>query len=374
MSKTPPTLESADQKQVQTRRRAWLAWAAASTAALASVSACGGGKAIQPGGGGSGVIPPAPAPVAPPPPAAGPAPTTGGVTPVAVGLFAPLAGINPETALGYTFNRNTGVAFEDNDDQGRGLQLGMVAQFSGGLAGPVETTTASTSVANCVAELRGPITELDRAAGRFTVMGVQVQVGADTRFDTTTAINALSLNAVVQVHGLLSQINDATRLFATRVMVDGVGNNPIHKTTGYVRYASATDAAAGSRVLVGNLGFDVAASSVSGVAFPIPAGTLVQIRQDTRLAAPGNIALSVRPYPVATFLADARVRVQGYVTPAFGTANRSRINGQSVVIGALTQFKGGSFADARAERLVSIEGIWRKEGDAGYIDALTVTF
>jgi Domain of unknown function (DUF5666) len=357
-----------------TQRRAWLAWAAASTAGLSALAGCGGGaKAIQPGGGGSGVTPPpAVAPVPPPAaPVTGPGPT-GGATPVPVGLFAPLAGLNPDTALGYRFNRNSAAVFEDNDDQGQGLQLGMVAQISGGLAGPSDTTLANSTAVNCVAELRGPITQLDRSAGRLTVLGVQVQLGADTQYDSSTALNALALDAVVQVHGLLSQLGDATALFATRVMLAGVSSNPIHKTTGYVRYASAADASAGSRVFIGNVGFDVVASSVTGVRFPVPAGTLVQIRQDTRIAAPGSVALSVRAYPPATFLADARVRVQGYVTPAFGATNRSRINGQALVVGALTQVLGGSFADVRADRLVTIDGIWRQEGDAGYIDALTI--
>ncbi|HMV17349.1 MAG TPA: DUF5666 domain-containing protein [Zoogloea sp.] len=140
---------------------------------------------------------------------------TGGTGPAAVGI-GPISGFGSVIVGGVRYDDSRAVV---TDDEGAprsrlDLRLGMVAEISGSA-----DFTARTGVATAIrygSEVLGPVTSVNTAANRFSVLGVGVDVVADTVFDERlTGVAALGMGDPVEVYGYY---NVATgRFTATRV-------------------------------------------------------------------------------------------------------------------------------------------------------------
>jgi Domain of unknown function (DUF5666) len=158
------------------------------------LNGCGGDLvAVAPGGGGTGSVPPDDRVF------------------VAVG---PVASVNPLTVNGITFNSAaTTITIEAGDDDGKGLQVGMVARVNARTAdngAAIQALAVSTG-----SELRGPIININAKTMTFESLGVLVELDSATQFDGfANGIESMGANDFVQVHGFPSGDN---RIRATLV-------------------------------------------------------------------------------------------------------------------------------------------------------------
>jgi Domain of unknown function (DUF5666) len=128
---------------------------------------------------------------------------TGSVPPddsvfVAIG---PVTNVNPLTVNNVTFNTAAAViSIEAGDDDGKGLQVGMVARVNG-RTGSKGANPQAFSVSTG-AELRGPIAAVDSKTQTFLSVGVVVETNASTQFEGfSNNFNSMGAGDYVQVHG-----------------------------------------------------------------------------------------------------------------------------------------------------------------------------
>ncbi len=160
----------------------------------ALLNGCGGDLvAVAPGGGGTGVVPPDDRVF------------------VAVG---PVTSVSPLVVNSITFNTaGTPIAIESGDDDGKGLQIGMVVRVNARTAD--NGASVKALLVNTGAELRGPISKVDAKTLTFESLGVSIEVDAATHFEgLANGIESMRTNDYVQVHGFPSGDN---RIRATLV-------------------------------------------------------------------------------------------------------------------------------------------------------------
>lgn len=130
------------------------------------------------------------------------------------------------TVTGFGSVYVNGVRYEDNgarvlDDDGNQkvigtddnpLRLGMVVEVAGSIddSGNVRTATQISYGA----EIKGPVTAVDAAAGSFTVFGIEVRTTSATLYANLAGVSALAPGNVVEVHG---HPDAAGRIVATLV-------------------------------------------------------------------------------------------------------------------------------------------------------------
>lgn len=318
-----------------------LAWLLIGSLGLAG---CGGGgpQTIGAGTGGSGDIP------------------------AGAGL-GPVSATQPLTIADIAFDTtNITVRVEDGDDDGRGPLPGMVARAEGGLFAGNRSGRATS--ASTQAELRGPITSVDAAAGRFTAMGQTVRVDGQTRFDNVSGLAALGVGDSIQVHGLAGP---GDTLLATRLQRRSSAST-VFKVVGSVRYEGcATCLPSGQEFLLGGLTVQAQAAALKGLSLPVPPGTLVRVRAGAAAVQGRLVATAIEPYVATPLLADAITRSHGLVMDPKPTG--FQLGGLNVAFDAQTRFEGWTVADPRAELAagarVDVEGRYR----SGTVTAASVT-
>lgn len=300
-----------------------------STALLA---ACGGGaQSVIPGSGGSGI-----------PPAAA---TLG---PVAAGAPITVADV------AWRFENGATLQVLDADDDGRGALPGMVLRLEGAM--DAGSRSASVTRSQLQAELRGPVSSVEAGAQRFQALGLTVQLDSRTVLDGLASLSQLSAGDAVQVHGLIGPDDS---LLATRVQRRS--SNALVKLSGQVRYDNCPTCAPAAGIFrIGTQIVNAGSAQLSGLALPIAAGTSVRVRATQ--AAPVLQASALSPYIDTPLLADAITRVRGLLTePAPG---QFQLQGLALNLGGTVSYSGGSAADLRAGREVTVEGRYRQGGVA----------
>ena len=130
------------------------------------------------------------------------------------------------TVTGFGSVFVNGVRYEDNgarlvDDDGtvkvlgtddNPLKVGMVVEVTGSVDDS-GTVRSATQIAYG-AEIKGPVTAVDAAAGTFNVFGITVRSTATTVYDNIGGVAALTTGNVVEVHG---QPDTNGRIVATYV-------------------------------------------------------------------------------------------------------------------------------------------------------------
>lgn len=252
-------------------------------------------------------------------------------------MFAlPIDGTAPLQAGGLRFDIE-GAEIVDGDDRplaasalapGQGSQIeGTSVNGSGG----IDVRARRVRVAE---QLLGPVSALDPAGGRFSVLGQSVSLGAMTRFDASLPGGAADLanGRRVQVWGEL--VPGRARVYATRVAAVAAPQNFVVRGL-----LLALDRGIG-RALVGALpvGFDPADAAV--VAAGLRVGDIVRARLSTASTASGAMLLS---------MVDDRLRLaDGIAATVEGRIGRVEsptrfvVDGITVDAGSATRREGAS--------------------------------
>jgi Domain of unknown function (DUF5666) len=260
-------------------------WMRCCTVLLAGVLASCGGDLVAPGEGGSGSVPP-------------------DRIFVSIG---PVTSLTPLTVNGFPFDTAaTAIIIEDGDDDGKGLQIGMIARISARSS----TTGSSVQVlaVNTGAELRGPVMTVDLKTQTFTSLGVVVEIDPTTLFEgLTSKLDSLAASDYVQVHGYPSGDD---RIRAT--LVKKRSASPVVKLTANVSRGACTQCQPKSDDFP-LAGFTVKPQDgVRGPGTSIDPGKLVKVTGELSDAPGVLIARAVDDYRVAAAPVDgSRVVIKG---------------------------------------------------------------
>ncbi len=276
-------------------------------------------------------------------------------------VIGPVSAANPLTVSGMVIDRGTfAFSVEDDDDDRRGIQPGMIARVEGAL-GAGDASIRATKTMLSRAELRGPITSLN-GDGTYSVMGVAVLITPQTVLEGPIPAKPATVGDMVQVHGYPYFTGGATgesRLVATRIQWRG--NNAIYKTVVTLGLTASTTPCptcpiAGVQLRLPSLTINVPPSALRGVNFPISAGTMLRVRA----AAPVNgiaTATEVSNFVTDPLLADARTTLRGILLTS--AADDFRLGGYTLRISAQTTITGGTRSELVNARFVEVRGIYR---------------
>jgi hypothetical protein len=208
------------------------------------------------------------------------------------------------------------------------LRIGEVVTIKGTL-NPNGTTGTATDV-SFSSDARGPVTQVDAAAGTFVVLGQTIRVTDDTLFDASLPASDLSaLNAaVVQISGFANAAGD---LVASRI--DRAAPGQDQQVRGI---AKSVDASAHT-FRVNGLTVDYTAANVAGV---IAEGSVVTVRGNSLARSGALLATRVTVSSSGGGVggkANERGQVEGLIA-SFTSNNDFVVNGQRVATDANTQF------------------------------------
>jgi Domain of unknown function (DUF5666) len=241
------------------------------------------------------------------------------------------------------------ISIEDGDDDGAGLQLGMVVRLEGKLNS--DRVSGKADKIESGAEIRGTVSVVDVAAKRFVAMGAQVLTTPATVFVNMKAdLSDLAAGDIVQVHGLP---DGAGVVAAARVQKRPAQAQPVYKTVGVV---AASPAPTASSFKLGTLTVNFAANAVRDLPVPIPAGTLVRVKTQAAPVADAITATQVRPFMAQATPALAEAEIEGYITELAGAS--FKVSGLAVAVSAGTQYVPGNTtqADLANGKRVEAEG------------------
>ena len=326
--------QSAGRTSVATGIRCLLATALAlATAAL--VGACGGG-----GGGIAGV-------------------GGGGTGSFSVGTI---------TGFGSIFVN--GIRYEDNgarlvDDDGivkvlgtddNPLKIGMAVEVTGSVDD--RGTMRSAMQIAYGAEIKGPVTSVDAAAGTFNVFGITVRTTTTTVYDNFGGVGSLATGNVVEVHG---QPDTSGRILASYVerkaasvaaFVAGDGEYRLRGTVAGLRGSSPTYAFTLRGVAIRTS----ASTDFDGT----PAnGRSVAVRLDPTQQGDGSYLaerLKVRTAGYDDSSSSAEGEVEGYVSGFTSAASAFRVSDYAVRLGTGVTFEDGVAADLKDGIRVETKG------------------
>lgn len=260
----------------------------------------------------------------------------GGVGTGGTGSFAagPITGFGSVIVNDVRYDESA-ARIEDADGTLRSrdeLRLGMTVAIEGGnvetVAGGAQATASRVVIAP---EMLGPVNSVDRAAGRFSLLGQTVAVDATTVFDEGLGggLSALAAGRVVEVHGAWDPAAGLYR--ATRVEAEAA-SQPAWRLRGVV---ASLDTAARS-FAIGGARFSYAAAS--GVPAALVNGQFVRLRLQPTAAntSPWTVLSFGAALPAAPESAGAKVRG---VVSSQGAGGQITVNGQPVSVA------GASFPD-----------------------------
>jgi hypothetical protein len=203
------------------------------------------------------------------------------------------------------------------------LRVGQVVTVRGTL--DPSGTTGTASEITFVADVKGPVGQVDLAAGRFTVVGQTVRVTGATLFDDSIAeLAGLTAGAVVQVSGFTSA---AGEVVASRI-------DPSASTEQQVKGTVQSLDAAGRTFRINTLTVDYSGATVNGTL----ANTASVIVRGNVVSATGVLVASrVQATGGSGPAANDNGRIEGLITSYTSNADFA-VNGQRVITDASTQF------------------------------------
>lgn len=307
---------------------------ALSLAAAALLAACGGG-----GGDSAGV-------------------GTGGTGSFSVG---------PVTGFGSIFVN--GVRYEDNgarlvDDDGtvkvlgsddNPLKVGMVVEVSGSV--DASGARQATQIAYG-AEIKGPVTAVDAAAGSFQVFGITVRTSPTTVYDNFGGVGALAVGHVVEVHG---QADPAGGVVATYVEREATSEAAFAAGDGEYRLrgpiSGLTGASAAYSFSVRGVAMRTdAATRIDGT----PAeGAVVSVKLDPTRQGDGRYLverLKLRKAVYDDVSSSSEAEVEGYVSEFNAAAGSLRVAGYPAQLGSNVVYEDGVAADLKDGIRVEAKG------------------
>lgn len=233
------------------------------------------------------------------------------------------------------------------------LAIGMVVDVEGTADDATAVGTARTI--RVLSELRGPVASIDRAAGRFVVLGTVVQASAATVWDDLSGPGALTVGRAVEVWGHADRESGVLR--ATRVEAGGAAGRAF-VLRGVV---SELDRAAGT-LRIGPQRVDVR-RVVAGPGQPAAAVVLAALADGAiAVAAAASAPAAIGAWLVdrivaiapAAALQAASARLDGRIA-ALAPGLRFEVAGVSVDAGG-AELRGGTAASLRAGVRVRVTG------------------
>lgn len=240
----------------------------------------------------------------------------------------PISGFGSVIVAGVRFD-DSSASIEDPDGIVRrrdDLRLGMQVEVESGPIGDDGSggRTATATRVRVASELVGPVTAIDLANARITVLGQPVRLTPATVLDGLPAGSAsLQVGQVVEVHGFASPDDGYV---ATRIERRN-GASAGYRVRGLVRDLNA----AAKTLRIGLQGFDLAAT---GVPASLGNGQFVRLSLQTALL---NGRWPVTAITVETRSAGDRdeAEVEGLIT-AFASAAQFSVNGVRIDASAVT--------------------------------------
>jgi hypothetical protein len=236
----------------------------------------------------------------------------------------------------------------DEDDSGSGLKLGMQVHVEAEV-NKADTATGKASRIEMRADLRGPVSAVNKNGDRFEAMGMRVRTNAGTVFDGVKPdLSDLQLDDNVQAHGLFSDSRD---LIATRVQKrSACGTACVFKTIGLVISSSTTQLTLDSGLVV-NLTAQTTLSS--GLSLPIPVGTIVRIKSSAAPVAQAVTALTLSSIAERSQSSSGKSfdngQLEGIVADL--SAADFKVSGTSVTLIASTQIIPAGTALSNGQRV-----------------------
>jgi len=275
--------------------------------------------------------------------------------------------VGPVTGFGSIFVN--GVRYDDNgarlvDDDGtvkvlgsddNPLKVGMVVEVSGSVDDNGVRRAAQIAYG---AEIKGPVTAVDAAAGSFQVFGITVRTTTTTVYEDFGGVATLAPGNVVEVHG---QPDASGRIVATHVEREAASEAAYIADDGEYRLRGPVAQLSGSGAAY--------TFSVRGVAIRTDGATRID-------GTPADGAtVSLRLHPVrqgdGRYLAErVRVRqasyadvpsaaegeVEGYVSGFDAAAGSFRVAGYAAQLGSGVVYEDGVKADLKDGVRVEAEG------------------
>jgi hypothetical protein len=281
-------------------------------AVVGALASCGGEGGV-PEGGGTGSVPPT---------------FASNTTFVAIG---PASKTAPLEVNGISFvTSSSSATFETNDDDGRGLQPGMIVRVEATRSSATNAATATRVTSG--AELRGTIESINRPTLTFSALGIAVDVVSTTLYDGfDDGIASIRAGDSVQVHGYPTGDN---RIRAT--IVKKRDSAQIAKVTGTVTQAACTTCASASgEFQIGSLTVRPSAANAAPLT-SISTGALVKATGtlDSRGVL---IADSVVRYEGPMPASGVGVAIQGVLATVNKEATEFAISGATIRVDSNTQ-------------------------------------
>lgn len=236
-----------------------------------------------------------------------------------------------------------GVRFEDSaarvtDDSGNSipsssLGLGMTVEVSGSVN---DDGNGNASSINVFSEVQGPISNLNVAAGTFSILGFNITVSSATVFEDLSGLSALLSGDIVEVHGTRS----GNAITATRIehKTPSAGDTLI-KIRGQISGLNLTT----STFTMGTVTVNYAGAQVSPNTAALADGGFVKVR--STLNATGNTVTATR------------IQVVGSRPFGFADGGKSELEGVVSEFVSLGQFKvGGIAVDASNANVTFVRG------------------
>ena len=274
--------------------------------------------------------------------------------------------VGPVTGFGSVFVN--GVRYEDNgarlvDDDGtvkvlgsddNPLKVGMVVEVSGSVDG--SGARKATQIAYG-AEIKGPVTAVDAAAGSFQVFGITVRTSPATVYDNFGGVGVLAVGQVVEVHG---QAGTAGGIVATYVEREATSEAAFAAGGGEYRLRGPISGLAGTSAAYS---FSVrgvpirtdAATRIDGT----PAeGAAVSVRLNPTRQGDGRylaerLKLRKASYDVSS---SSEAEIEGYVSEFDAAAGSLRVAGYPAQLGSNVVYEDGVAADLKNGVRVEAKG------------------
>ena len=274
------------------------------------------------------------------------------------------------TVTGFGSVFVNGVRYADNgarlvDDDGtvkvlgtddNPLRLGMVVEVNGSVddSGTVRTATQIAYGA----EIKGPVTAVDVAAGTFAVFGITVRTNATTVYDNFGGVATLATGNVVEVHG---QPDSNGRIVATYVEREATSVAAFVAGDGEYRLRGAVAGLSGSSPAYAFTLRGVAIRTDASTDFDgTPAnGVSVSVRLNPAQRGDGSYLaerLKVRTASYDDSSSSAEGEVEGYVSDFTSAASAFRVAGYAVRLGAGVAYEDGVAADLKNGIRVEAKG------------------
>jgi hypothetical protein len=246
------------------------------------------------------------------------------------------------------------------------LALGMVVEIQGTVDESAGTGVAATI--RVLSELRGPITAIERPAGRLVVLGTTVQSSAATVWPDATGVSSLGVGQQVEVWGYPDR--EAGVLRATRIEPISAAARPfvVRGPVADLDRSAGTLRVGAQRVDLRRASPGPSQAAVASVLASLVDGATVVVAASTPPAAAALAWLVERIVVIAPAQALQTVvaRIDGRVA-ALGAGPRFEVAGVPVDAGA-AEFRGGAASMLRVGLRVRVLGV----ASGGRVTARTV--